>query len=368
MRKIVCVVCVALLSALSVRAGVAVTVPKGWKGRTLYLKQTDIHSVVSGEELVQLRDTLTIDCPTFHVPIRLDGPTWFTVLRPAADETDFDRKVGVAFLLPTDSVSMTLDDGVCRMEGTELNRQIGEIWTHIQPIQARWEQAYVAGDRERVAALARENAQWLTDYIEEDPSRPGAAYALYELSDPERVVALSRTLCGEAVRSLFYPIARIEVRKMERILERRAGQAAMNDGRTIAPDFELEDFAGGRVSLRDFRGRWVVLDFWGSWCAPCLKNFPELKEIYAAHCGEVEIVGVCCNDSPKAWRAAVERFELPWVSLFQPKGGRVAADYRVSAYPTKVIVDPQGGIRKAYSGESPTFREELEALLKGDVR
>ena len=95
--------------------------------------------------------------------------------------------------------------------------------------------------------------------------------------------------------------------------------------------------------------------FGGSWCGWCIKGFPELKEAYAKYDGKLEIVGIDCNDSPQAWKAAVERYELPWVQLYSSKSDDVKELYAVQNFPTKVIIDPEGRIRKVCSGHAPEF-------------
>ena len=91
---------------------------------------------------------------------------------------------------------------------------------------------------------------------------------------------------------------------------------------------------------------------------------PELKEIYRAYNGKIEIIGIDCNDTKNAWQDAVARLALPWVSLYQPEGGEVSSAYHVTAFPTKVVITPDGVIKKIYSGASPTFKSDLENWLK----
>lgn len=133
-----------------------------------------------------------------------------------------------------------------------------------------------------------------------------------------------------------------------------------------APEFTLKDLDGNDVSLSDFRGKWVVLDFWGSWCRFCLQSFPEMKNVYAElHPKGLEIIGIDCRDTDEAWRNAVERFQLPWVSLYNPGGeDNIVKKYEVIGYPTYIIINPTGLIYATSLGETPQLYEFLHLLFK----
>lgn len=132
-----------------------------------------------------------------------------------------------------------------------------------------------------------------------------------------------------------------------------------------APDFTLPDTAGKQVSLQSLRGKWVVLDFWGSWCRWCIKGFPEMKESYKELGNEVTFVGVACRDSREAWLDAVNKYELPWLNLWvDPEDPTVPKTYELRGFPTKIIIDPKGVIRNVTLGEDPDFYTQLNKLLK----
>lgn len=119
---------------------------------------------------------------------------------------------------------------------------------------------------------------------------------------------------------------------------------------STAPSFELRAIDGGNVKLETLRGKWVLVDFWGSWCGWCIKGFPELKEFATKYGSRVEVIGIACNDTEVNWRKAVEKHELKWINLLSDK--KVQVDYAVEAYPTKILIDPEGKIVLRESGES----------------
>jgi thiol-disulfide isomerase/thioredoxin len=136
------------------------------------------------------------------------------------------------------------------------------------------------------------------------------------------------------------------------------------DDAMMAPDFTLEDIYGMPLTLSSFRGTYVVLDFWGSWCPWCIKGIPEMKEYYKKYSGKFEIIGIDCNDPVEKWKAAVANYDMPWKHVYNPKGSRLAQQYGVQGYPTKIIIDPQGRVDKVVVGEDPAFYKYLDELFK----
>ena len=132
----------------------------------------------------------------------------------------------------------------------------------------------------------------------------------------------------------------------------------------MAPDFTLEDIYGMPLTLSSFRGTYVVLDFWGSWCPWCIKGIPEMKRYYEKYSGKFEIIGIDCNDPVEKWKAAVANYDMPWKHVYNPEGSRLVQKYGVQGYPTKVIIDPKGRVDKVVVGEDPAFYKYLDELFK----
>ena len=132
-----------------------------------------------------------------------------------------------------------------------------------------------------------------------------------------------------------------------------------------APDFTLNDINGKPLTLSSLRGKYVILDFWGSWCGWCIKGVPRMKEYYQRYAGKFEILGIDCNDPEVRWKAAVERYELPWLHVYNPRSGsKLLLQYEIKGFPTKIIVSPDGKIVKTIIGEDPAFYAFLDKLFK----
>lgn len=129
-----------------------------------------------------------------------------------------------------------------------------------------------------------------------------------------------------------------------------------------APDFSMKDMHGNAFHLTDTRGKYVLLDFWASWCVPCRADNPNVVKAYREfHEHNLEIVSVSLDEKQEAWLKAVQKDTLTWLQLSDLKGWKneAAAKYGVLAIPQNFLLDPNGVIiAKNLHGE------ELLAKLK----
>jgi thiol-disulfide isomerase/thioredoxin len=133
-----------------------------------------------------------------------------------------------------------------------------------------------------------------------------------------------------------------------------------------APDFDLERVRGGRVALKDLRGKTVILDFWATWCTPCLESIPELNAIHAEYEKKgIQVVGVSVDtlETPELlrWVDDTSGHEPMWYEIL--KGDiALAESYGAFAFPHTVIVSPEGNILESLP--SLQTKADLEAALR----
>ncbi len=140
--------------------------------------------------------------------------------------------------------------------------------------------------------------------------------------------------------------------------EAPAAAPTANPHAVPAPDFTLQTLDGDSVSLSDYRGKLVMLNFWASWCPPCNSEMPDLQRYYEQHKDEDFIIlGVNYQDSPDKVQAFVEKYGVTFPILLD-SDGRVANLFGVQGLPTSFFVDKAGNVIGYQPG--PVTKEMLE--------
>ena len=149
---------------------------------------------------------------------------------------------------------------------------------------------------------------------------------------------------------------------LEKQIKLNANAESIVEGQ-VAPKFTLANLEGEEVALSDVlsENEFVLVDFWASWCGPCIVTIPKLKELHSEYKDDgFEIVFVSIDEEYDDWKGESDRQELPWVNVGDLNGwhAKTAVDYGVQWIPTEFALDSEG---KIFDREvSP---EELESLL-----
>ena len=159
--------------------------------------------------------------------------------------------------------------------------------------------------------------------------------------------------------------------ELRKELTQRIKTEPRTEGSDIVPLFiemEYPDVNGNPVSLssvvNDPNNRYVLVDFWATWCTGCVEAIPQLKEIYAKyHEKGLEIYGLSVDANHKNWETFLAKNQLAWVNVCEGSGGRkenskVRQDYALTGYPTTLLIDGQSGEVIARGG-----LEEIDVML-----
>jgi peroxiredoxin len=133
-------------------------------------------------------------------------------------------------------------------------------------------------------------------------------------------------------------------------------------------DFTLEDINGNDVRLSDFRGRPLVVNFWATWCAPCLLETPVLVDLAREYEARgVAIIGISYDDTPEQARRFAEQFDVPYPLLLGRDRDDVFDAFGLSAgLPTTVFVRPDGTVATRLEGLNTKawFQDQIEGMLE----
>ncbi len=143
-----------------------------------------------------------------------------------------------------------------------------------------------------------------------------------------------------------------------------SGLPSASSGSSAAPEFRLSDIQGRTVSLSDFRGKVVILDFWATWCPPCRREIPDLISLQSQYKGEgLQIVGVAL-DEPDKVKGFAQYMQMNYPVLLG--NDDVSALYGgISGIPTTFIIDRKGKIVQRFEGftERAVFESEIKQLF-----
>jgi thiol-disulfide isomerase/thioredoxin len=132
-----------------------------------------------------------------------------------------------------------------------------------------------------------------------------------------------------------------------------------------APDVPAQDLAGKTVRLSELRGKYVLVDFWATWCAPCIAELPVLQETYRKyHAAGLEIIAVSLDDTRSAVVDFIKVRKLPWLQIHNATAGADLVEaFSVGSIPAAYLVDPEGKIIRL-DLRGPALDTTLSRLIK----
>jgi peroxiredoxin len=119
----------------------------------------------------------------------------------------------------------------------------------------------------------------------------------------------------------------------------------------FAPDFSITTAEGEYISLDDLKGKVVLLDFWGTWCPPCVASLPALRNLNKRFTKSEKFVmlGISVNDEEDNWRAFIANEKMVWPQ-YRDESRKVQRAFAVNRFPTYIVLDHEGVVRFRTSG------------------
>lgn len=202
-------------------------------------------------------------------------------------------------------------------------------------------------------------------YIKENTDKDVSAFFLTR-QDIDTLGKYYNILHKNVRNGIFKNILNINYNNFQKYTKVREVKNNIKKGGT-APNFTLKTINGNSFELKQhLKDKYIVLDFWGSWCAPCISGFPKMKDYYKKYNNQLEIIGIACNDKEEDWKSAVQKHNLEWTNLINEDNieKNVSVAYAVDGYPTKIIINPSGIIEGVFDGEGDDFYNALDNLFK----
>ena len=181
------------------------------------------------------------------------------------------------------------------------------------------------------------------------------------------IASQADVLGGELLEKHYNRLSE-EVKQSEDGLKIKAkieGSKNARIGATVK-NFTLSDENGNKVDFGKFKGKYVMVDFWASWCSPCRASFPRVREVYSQLQGagkDFEIVNISIDQNKEAWEKAVEQEGNPWPQLYDDAHISYS-QFDVKAIPTIYLIDPEGKIVLREVGFDPKGGGSMEKKLE----
>ena len=197
--------------------------------------------------------------------------------------------------------------------------------------------------------------------------RPVLLFALRFMTDAESTAKFDEALRHLDQLIAKYPWLTEAQQAKQTILTNREMARKVKPGKAL-PSIAYPDGSGDRQGLEKYKGRYLLIDFWASWCGPCRQAIPKVKELYGReHANGFEIVSISIDTDQKAWRKAVGEETMPWEQLLTDNKDETMKQFQFSGVPTFYMVDPNGKIIKTFSGYGPDTEAEIQSILKNKI-
>ncbi|MFY0252558.1 redoxin family protein [Chitinophaga sp. 30R24] len=317
----------------------------------------------------------------------VDAPVLANLIIRGADALSIKTKEGIipgpslTFFLLNDDIKITgaadkiymsaVEGGLPNKEWAgiraEENKWEDEIWQLMKRVYENGTPGSDSIEMKKLIQVKSEQDRRLNtlhqQFIENNPSSIVSAYFLAGMVNTLNVTALKSAygkLGDDSKHTLFGQMIEKKIAAMD---------ASSTGMQAIAID--KKDSYGNPVNLQTLKGKYVLLDFWGSWCAPCRQSHPYLTALYAKyHSRGLEILGIAQEQSTTLsecrteWLNAIQKDKLVWPQVLNneesDKFNAVAA-YGITAFPTKILLDKDGKIVARFIG---TEHEQLDDVLK----
>ncbi|PRY15631.1 peroxiredoxin [Pontibacter ummariensis] len=339
-----------------------------------YVVQGKLNNATTGQVyLYELGEQQFV--PRDTAEIGKDGTFRFegVVEEPSLYRLTMDQQNGLMLVLDTGKIMVEADasdiNGTAKVEGSaetqlflDLNKLVNESRQKQMALEQRFQEAVSKGNTEEAEAIRQEYLvlqRGVRDLLAKHPSSVVSAFGTATLIDPLNDFAFADSMATLFSKNI--PNSKYTAMLVERLKPYRSTAVGQ-----VAPDITLPTPDGGSKSLSSLRGKYVLVDFWASWCGPCRKENPNVVAMYNQYKDKgFEIFGVSLDQSKDKWLAAIEKDQLSWPHVSDLKGWESSAAqlYNVTAIPQTVLIDPEGKIiAKGLRGDD--LEEKLATLLK----
>lgn len=216
--------------------------------------------------------------------------------------------------------------------------------------------------RDTAAALDKKIIEFKEAFVRNAPQLASAAWQLSDMMLRSQVSSATATSLYNAMDSAMLR----DVVYYKEVAKRVQGFSATAIGKTVPDISTTNTFGGNKFELSLLRGKYVIIDFWGTWCGPCIAGMPKMKEYLEKYSDKMEILGIASeSDKGIKWKKfLVDNPQFQWHHILSSRDEDFILQFTVAGFPTKIIIDPQGKILARYVGEDDAIYKKMDELFK----
>lgn len=214
---------------------------------------------------------------------------------------------------------------------------------------------------EELQKIGKKMKETTVQFIQYNPKSEVSAYLLLGLVSSksiqdDKAISLFNTLNNELKTSPFY----------QQVNTRLEGSKATKPGSKVPSLITNSTLNGEEFNLESLQGKYVLLDFWGTWCGPCVAEMPKVKEYKEKYKDQLVVVAINSGDTKEQIKKFITPKGYDWIQLISKRKGEsdFVSKFNVNGFPTKFIVDPNGIILHRFVGNAEESFDKLDELLK----
>lgn len=332
----------------------------GMEDQTVYLEKPD-EKDITGVDSTESKDG------TFSFTGKIDAPMQYYVTFENLDAeiTFFNEASDITLTGDIDSLQkLAVKGSESQAVFEKYQQRLNQIREQQREIYYQYQEAKSANNEQEMAlyegqymSLDSVRNEYSDKFIDEHPESPVSAFIAMRLSytyDLQRLEEVVSNFDSTLEGSFYVQQLKDRIAKLRKTA---VGEPA--------PDFTMDNPEGEPIDLSDFRGKYVLLDFWAAWCSPCRAENPNVVEAYQKYKDEgFTVFGVSLDNNKEDWLKAIEKDNLTWKHVSDLKGWDNAASnlYGVRSIPQNYLLDEEGVIvAKNLRGEE--LHEKLEEIF-----